>query len=81
LDWREYVEIDPKYFRPTEVESLLGDARKARKKLGWEPKVTFKELVRLMVDADLKALLEMRQCQDVIRQMARENKIHLSSQK
>jgi GDPmannose 4,6-dehydratase len=75
LDWREYVEIDPRYFRPTEVEYLLGDARKAREKLGWQPRVTFKELVRLMVDADLKALMEMRQCQDVIRQMARENHI------
>lgn len=78
MDWREYVEIDPKYFRPTEVELLLGDVRKAREKLRWQPKVTFKELVRLMVDADLKDLLEMRQCQDVIRQMARENGIPAS---
>jgi GDPmannose 4,6-dehydratase len=54
LDWRDYVEIDPKYFRPTEVDSLAGDSSKARKKLGWKPKVRFKELVRLMVDADLK---------------------------
>jgi len=75
LDWREYVEIDPYYFRPTETEFLLGDALKAREKLGWQPKVTFRELVRLMVDADLKALLEMRQCQDVIRQIVRENRI------
>jgi len=75
LNWREHVEIDPKYFRPTEVELLLGDASKARVQLGWKPKVTFKELVRVMVDADLKSLLEMRQCQDVIRQMARENGI------
>ena len=81
LDWREYVEIDPKYFRPTEVELLLGDARKAREKLGWQPKVTFKELVRLMVDAELRALLEMRQCQDVIRQMAQENRTPPSCQK
>ncbi|NOZ24819.1 MAG: GDP-mannose 4,6-dehydratase [Nitrospirae bacterium] len=48
------VEIDPKYFRPTEVEYLLADASKARKELGWEPKVTFKELVRIMVEADLE---------------------------
>ena len=70
LDWREHVEIDPRYFRPTEVGHLLGDASKARARLGWQPRVTFKELVRLMVDADLKALLEMRQCQDVIRQIS-----------
>ncbi len=54
LDWRDHVEIDPKYFRPTEVDSLVGDSSKARKKLGWKPKVRFKELVKLMVDADLK---------------------------
>jgi GDPmannose 4,6-dehydratase len=53
LDWKEYVEIDPRYFRPAEVDLLIGDASKARKKLGWEPKVTFKQLVRMMVDADL----------------------------
>jgi GDPmannose 4,6-dehydratase len=54
LDWKEHVKIDPKYFRPTEVENLIADASKARKLLGWEPKVTFKELVRIMVDADLE---------------------------
>jgi GDPmannose 4,6-dehydratase len=54
LDWRDYVEIDPRYYRPAEVETLLGDASKAREKLGWEPKITFKELVRLMVESDLK---------------------------
>jgi GDPmannose 4,6-dehydratase len=53
LDWKKYVEIDPRYFRPAEVDLLIGDASKARKKLGWEPKVTFKQLVRMMVDADL----------------------------
>jgi len=57
LDWQEYVEIDPRYFRPTEVESLLADAAKAREKLGWEPKIGFKELVRIMVDADMEALV------------------------
>src|SRR6266566_7872750 len=47
LDWQEHVEVDPRYFRPTEVDSLLGDASKARSLLGWQPKVTFDELVRL----------------------------------
>jgi GDPmannose 4,6-dehydratase len=75
LDWQEYVEIDPRYFRPTEVEYLLGDAAKARRVLGWEPRVTFKELVRIMVDADLQALLDLCQCQDVIRQLRQANKI------
>ena len=53
LDWKQFVEIDPRYFRPAEVDLLVGDASKARRKLGWEPKITFKELVRTMVDADL----------------------------
>ena len=56
LEWEEYVEIDPRYFRPSEVDVLLGDASKAREELGWEPKVGFDELVRLMVDADMSAL-------------------------
>ena len=54
MDWKKYVAIDKKYFRPTEVELLLGDATKARKKLGWKPKVGFKALVRMMVDADME---------------------------
>jgi GDPmannose 4,6-dehydratase len=54
LDWQQYVEIDPKYFRPAEVELLTGDASKAREKLNWTPKVKFNELVKLMVDADLE---------------------------
>lgn len=54
LDWQKYVEIDPRYYRPTEVDLLLGDATKARHNLGWKPKVSFKELVRLMVANDLK---------------------------
>ncbi|HEX7997612.1 MAG TPA: GDP-mannose 4,6-dehydratase [Pyrinomonadaceae bacterium] len=54
IDWQEHVDIDPRYYRPTEVDLLLGDASKAREKLGWEPKVSFKELVRLMVDHDLE---------------------------
>ena len=56
LDWQEYVEIDPKYYRPAEVDLLVGDPGKAKKQLGWEPKTTFKELTRLMVDADVEAL-------------------------
>jgi GDPmannose 4,6-dehydratase len=56
LDWKQFVEIDPRYFRPAEVDLLIGDASKARRKLGWEPKITFKELVRTMVDADLADL-------------------------
>lgn len=54
LDWKEHVEIDPRYFRPAEVDLLLGDATKARRVLGWEPKVGFKELVRIMVEHDLE---------------------------
>ncbi|HEX8145376.1 MAG TPA: GDP-mannose 4,6-dehydratase [Pyrinomonadaceae bacterium] len=54
MDWNKYVEIDPRYFRPTEVDLLLGDATKARTLLGWEPKVGFKELVRRMIDSDLE---------------------------
>jgi len=53
LDWNRHVEIDPRYFRPAEVDLLIGDAAKAREKLGWEPKVSFRELVKMMVDADL----------------------------
>lgn len=54
LDWQKYVEIDPRYFRPTEVDVLIGDNTKAREDLGWQPKVSFKELVKMMVDADMK---------------------------
>ncbi len=54
LDWNKHVEIDPKYFRPTEVNELRGDASKAKKVLGWEPKVGFDELARMMVRADLE---------------------------
>ena len=53
LDWQKYVEIDPRYFRPTEVDYLEGDASKARKVLKWRPKVTFGELVKMMTDADM----------------------------
>jgi GDPmannose 4,6-dehydratase len=56
LNWQDYVEFDPRYLRPAEVELLIGDSTKARKELSWEPSVTFQELVYLMVDADLQAL-------------------------
>ena len=54
LDWQQYVKVDPKYFRPAEVDFLLGDPAKAKAKLGWKPKCSFRELVRLMVDADME---------------------------
>jgi GDPmannose 4,6-dehydratase len=53
LDWEKYVDYDKRYERPTEVELLIGDAAKAKKQLGWEPKIKFKELVKIMVDSDL----------------------------
>jgi GDPmannose 4,6-dehydratase len=56
LDWQEHVEIDPRYFRPAEVDNLCADASKARKALGWEPSVSFGELVRIMVAADMKVV-------------------------
>ena len=52
----DHVEIDPKYFRPAEVEHLIGNASKAKAQLGWEPRTSFDELVRLMVDSDLELL-------------------------
>jgi GDPmannose 4,6-dehydratase len=54
LDWKKYVEIDPRYYRPAEVHDLQGDNSKARRVLGWSPRIKFKELVRLMVDSDLE---------------------------
>ena len=56
LDWKKHVELDPRYCRPAEVDVLIGDASKAKKKLGWEPKIKFAELVADMVDADVKLL-------------------------
>src|SRR5689334_10173097 len=61
LDWRKYVEIDPRYYRPAEVEVLIGDYGKAKRKLGWEPATKFADLVRLMVDADIKLLKDHRE--------------------
>ena len=54
LNWEKYVKIDPRYFRPTEVENLIANSTKAKKVLNWSPKIGFKELVKIMVDADLK---------------------------
>jgi GDPmannose 4,6-dehydratase len=56
LNWEDYVVVDPKFYRPAEVEHLIGDPSKARRELGWEPRVSFDELVRMMVDADLAAV-------------------------
>ena len=54
LDFEDYIKIDRRYFRPTEVESLVADSKKARRTLGWMPKIEFKDLVKIMVDADMK---------------------------
>jgi GDPmannose 4,6-dehydratase len=59
LDWKKFVAIDPRYFRPTEVDFLKGDNSKARKILKWKPRVTFKELVHMMVDADMALVYDM----------------------
>jgi GDPmannose 4,6-dehydratase len=54
LDYREFVAIDPRYHRPTEVDFLLADPSKAEQKLGWKPRTTFKELIKLMMSSDLE---------------------------
>jgi GDPmannose 4,6-dehydratase len=54
LDWQEYVEVDPRYFRPAEVDYLMGDPGKIREKIGWRPRTSFNELVRMMVDQDME---------------------------
>lgn len=64
MDWRQYVQIDPKYYRPTEVDLLLGDSSKARKILEWEPKVNFKRLVKMMVDSDMEQAGDEKAVQD-----------------
>jgi GDPmannose 4,6-dehydratase len=55
------VEIDPRYYRPAEVDLLIGDASKAKKQLGWEPKTKFKDLIKLMVDSDVQLLKDHRE--------------------
>jgi len=64
LDWRAHVEIDPKYFRPSEVDSLLGDPRRARDRLGWEAETTFEELVKKMVDHDMELARQEKTLRD-----------------
>jgi nucleoside-diphosphate-sugar epimerase len=59
LDWERYVKIDPRYYRPAEVDLLVGDPARARRELGWEPEVTFKDLVEMMVDADIERLKDV----------------------
>jgi GDPmannose 4,6-dehydratase len=71
LDWKKHVQVDPRYFRPAEVDLLLGDAGKARKVLGWQPKVTFKGLAKMMVEHDLKLARRERVMAD--HQAAEEN--------
>ena len=63
LDWKQHVEIDPRYYRPAEVDLLIGDYAKAKRQLGWEPKTRFVDLVKLMVDADVDLLRRHRQGQ------------------
>ena len=67
LDYRKHVEIDPRYYRPAEVELLIGDASKAKRKLGWEPKTKFEDLAKLMVDADVELLRRHREGQIAVR--------------
>ncbi len=64
MDWRPHVEKDPKYFRPTEVDLLLGDPTKAKKLLNWQPKVGFRELARMMTEADIKIAIEEKMLRD-----------------
>ena len=67
LDWEKYVEIDPRYYRPAEVELLIGDASKAKRQLDWAPKTTFKELVRIMTEADVALLKHQMSGKDIRR--------------
>ncbi|NLS75757.1 MAG: GDP-mannose 4,6-dehydratase [Chloroflexi bacterium] len=64
LDWQDFVVVDPKFLRPAEVEHLVGDASKARRVLGWKPEVNFKQLIKMMVDADLETLRRAKYLQD-----------------
>lgn len=60
LRWQDHVDVDPRFFRPAEVDHLIGNPEKARRQLGWEPRVRFRELIELMVDADLRLIQEQR---------------------
>ena len=77
LDWRTHVVIDAKYFRPTEVDFLQGDATKAERKLGWRAEIRFKDLVKMMVDADIKELNDMKHSKDVIRKLSNDKNFNL----
>jgi len=72
LDWEKYVEVDPRYFRPNEVDILQGDASKAERIFGWRPKVKFRELVKLMMDADTKLLADQIEGRLVRQESSRE---------
>jgi GDPmannose 4,6-dehydratase len=65
LDWHDFVEIDPRHYRPSEVDLLRGDASKARERLGWVPRTSFEELVRLMVDHDLAIARQERRLREL----------------
>ncbi len=76
LDWREHVELDQRYLRPTEVDALQGDATKARRALGWSPRTTFDQLVEMMVQADLELARQERTLLDAGHQVARRGVAH-----
>ena len=76
LDWRTHVEIDPRYFRPTEVDVLLGDPSKAKRKLGWKPRVGFKELVKMMVEHDLELARQEATLKQAGHSVARRGLVH-----
>jgi GDPmannose 4,6-dehydratase len=61
LDYRDYVVVDERFFRPAEVDLLVGDPSRAREKLGWKPEVSFEQLVEMMVEADLRMLRSMKE--------------------
>ena len=76
LHWEDHVEIDPRYFRPTEVDFLLGDANKAREKLRWEPKVSFEQLVRMMVEHDMELAKQEKALRDAGHSITRRGAAH-----
>lgn len=76
LDWRRHVEIEDRYFRPTEVDHLCGDATKARTKLGWKPTVTFEELVKMMVDHDMELARQERTLESAGHRVIERGKAH-----